>query len=78
MEPSMTSALKSLRYDSNKKEVLQSVLEDAIRMRTSFSMNDLKTASDFTMGKVVAMDHFIEALRDTIEYEDEQRAGEYA
>ena len=57
---------------------LQAVLDEAIRMRTSFSMNDLKTASDFTMGKVVAMDQFIEALRDTLEYEDAQRAEEAA
>ena len=56
---------------------LQAVLDEAIRMRTGFFMNDLKVESDFTMGKVVAMDHFIEALRDTIEYEDAQRA-EYA
>ena len=57
---------------------LQAVLDEAIRMRTSFSMNDLKTCSDFTMGKVVGMDQFIEALRDTIEYEDAQRAEDAA
>lgn len=57
---------------------LQAVLDEAVRMRTGFHMSDLKVESDFTMGKVVALDQFIEVLRDTIEYEDEQRAGEYA
>ena len=57
---------------------LQAVLDEAVRMRTGFYMNDAVDESDFTMGKVVGMDQFIEALRDTIEYEDAQRAGEYA
>ena len=57
---------------------LQAVLDEAVRMRTGFYKADLETESDFTMGKVVALDQFIKALRDSIEYEDEQRAGEYA
>ena len=57
---------------------LQAVLDKAIRMRTGFWMSDLKDASDFNFGKVVAMDHFIVALREQIEHEDAQRAGEYA
>lgn len=57
---------------------LQAVLEEAIRMRTGFYMDDQVDASDFRLGKVVAMDHFIEALRDSIEHEDAQRAEDAA
>jgi hypothetical protein len=37
-------------------------------------MQDVEQETDFTMGKVVALDHMIEVLRDSIAHEDELRA----
>lgn len=55
---------------------LTAVLEEALRMRVRYSQEDLEKESDFTMGKVVALDHMIAALRDTIDHEDTLRAQE--
>jgi len=53
---------------------LNAVLEEAIRMRVQFGQQDLEQETDFTMGKVVALDHMISVLRDSIAHEDELRA----
>lgn len=57
---------------------LQATLDEVVLMRTRMYMNDLSAQSDFTMGKVVAMDHVIQMLRDTIEHEDLLRSQEVA
>jgi len=53
---------------------LNAVLEEAIRMRVRFHMEDLEQETDFAMGKVVGLDHMIQALRDSIEHEDSLRS----
>lgn len=55
---------------------LTAVLEEAIRMRVRFHMEDLEQETDFAMGKVVGLDHMIQALRDSIDHEDTLRAQE--
>jgi len=37
-------------------------------------MEDLEQETDFAMGKVVGLDHMIQALRDSIEHEDSLRS----
>ena len=51
-------------------ETLNAVLEETIRLRVQFGTQDVEQETDFTMGKVVALDHVIEMIRDTIAYED--------
>ena len=55
---------------------LTAVLEEAIRLRVQFGMQDVEQETDFTMGKVVALDHMISVLRDSIDHEDTLRAQE--
>jgi hypothetical protein len=53
---------------------LNAVLEEAIRLRVQFGQQDVEQETDFTMGKVVALDHMIEVLRDSIAHEDSLRS----
>jgi len=55
-------------------ETLNAVLEETIRLRVQFGTQDVEQETDFTMGKVVALDHMIAVLRDSIAHEDELRA----
>lgn len=54
-------------------QTLQAVLNEMNLVRTRFQMSDIDEESDFSMGKLVAMDHVLTILRDSIEYEAELR-----
>lgn len=54
-------------------QTLQAVMNEMNLVRTRFQMSDIDEESDFSMGKLVAMDHVLTILRDSIEYEAELR-----
>jgi hypothetical protein len=54
------------------KATLMQVLEMVTSLRTEMYLDDLREETDYTMGKVVALDQVIESIRDAMEDNNER------